>query len=863
VTTERIQILVTERGTRQVVRSIGSIGTTSDRAAGSVGTLQRAVATLGSALAIRQILRLSDAYIQVENRLRLVTGSTEDLVAVQNELFAVANRTRSSFEATAELYARVALSARNLGVTQREVLDFTEALNQAIILSGATAQEARNGVIQFAQGLASNRLAGDELRATLEQLPLVADIIARQFGVTRGALRELAAQGKITGQEILAAFGPEVQAELEASFANTIPTIEQSLTVLQNRLIRFLGELNRGTGVFSLLARATAFLADNFEFFGRFVLGAAVLPAIIGVTSALASLTIALFANPFTAIVSVLSIAIGLLVAFEDQILLNTDSLATLGDVAVSLGQEFLIAFQQVGGLIAELTGGVFQFGNTSQITLESVLRFAARTADGFVGTFVGAFFALGRVFQNLPKLIGSTTLAILNAIIGTIEGFLNVFVRVVNEIVLGSIISLNELIALANKASEALGQGPIASVISAKGFRIENLDVGRIENDLGGVAEGFSEAVLGGFREGFESVNGVQDLLDRALARAETRASTRQAEQAAAPQGNLDNFPSGETGDRDTLADIALRDRLQLLARENELVRESLGLTAEQRAVKEQLFEIEEQLRRKGVELTESQRAQIAASLEQNIALQTQVDILDRLQGPAQSARFEIDALTTLFDEGKISVAEFNAELRRLRTDELSGNQDVFSGFERGLISVQETISDFGAQAEQTLTNAFSGAEDALVSFVTTGQADFSGLVDSILADLTRLLARQALFALLGLGGGGGLSGAGGLGSFLFGGAFGGARAEGGPVRPDQAFLVGEQGPELFQPPTSGTIVPNGAMGGAPPQVNVQVVNVTDPNQVASAMAEPGVQERIVNVIRSNRTAVRTALGI
>lgn len=43
--------------------------------------------------------------------------------------------------------------------------------------------------------------------------------------------------------------------------------------------------------------------------------------------------------------------------------------------------------------------------------------------------------------------------------------------------------------------------------------------------------------------------------------------------------------------------------------------------------------------------------------------------------------------------------------------------------------------------------------------------------------------------------------------------GPFGGARAMGGPVLADTAYLVGEQGPELFVPNSSGTIVPNGAL--------------------------------------------------
>jgi phage-related minor tail protein len=40
--------------------------------------------------------------------------------------------------------------------------------------------------------------------------------------------------------------------------------------------------------------------------------------------------------------------------------------------------------------------------------------------------------------------------------------------------------------------------------------------------------------------------------------------------------------------------------------------------------------------------------------------------------------------------------------------------------------------------------------------------------------------------------------------------------RAEGGPVNAGGAYMVGEKGPELFVPSSSGSIVPNGAMGSS-----------------------------------------------
>jgi hypothetical protein len=62
----------------------------------------------------------------------------------------------------------------------------------------------------------------------------------------------------------------------------------------------------------------------------------------------------------------------------------------------------------------------------------------------------------------------------------------------------------------------------------------------------------------------------------------------------------------------------------------------------------------------------------------------------------------------------------------------------------------------------------------------------------------------------------------------------FGGARALGGPVAPGGSYLVGERGPELFTPSSSGNITPNGAMGGNTINITVQGA---DPNEVVRAL--------------------------
>jgi phage-related protein len=78
----------------------------------------------------------------------------------------------------------------------------------------------------------------------------------------------------------------------------------------------------------------------------------------------------------------------------------------------------------------------------------------------------------------------------------------------------------------------------------------------------------------------------------------------------------------------------------------------------------------------------------------------------------------------------------------------------------------------------------------------------------------------------------------------------FGGGRANGGPVTGGTSYVVGERGPELFVPNTSGTIIPNGGGGGG------STINLT----VNGAIDAEGTARTIVDVL--NRSFSRGTLG-
>lgn len=244
-----IRIIVDTGNARQELRVLDDglerVEKQERRTKRSTDALKQAFRALVGVIALREIVQASNTYNNLQNRIRLVTDSTAEFNLVQEELLQLAQRTRSPLEATGELYARVARSTEDLGVSQRQILQFTEAVNQSIQISGATAQEAAASTIQFAQGLAAGALRGDELRSVLEQNNRLARVIADEFGVGIGQLRDLGEAGELTADRIFEAVlraGPELQEE----FGQTEATLDQLLIKSRNFSTALIGAIDDG-----------------------------------------------------------------------------------------------------------------------------------------------------------------------------------------------------------------------------------------------------------------------------------------------------------------------------------------------------------------------------------------------------------------------------------------------------------------------------------------------------------------------------------------------------------------------------------------------------------------------------------------
>mgnify|MGYP000470402105 CR=1 FL=1 len=146
-----------------------------------------------------------------------------------------------------DLYFKVSQNADKLGISMTGVATVTETVAKTLALSGASTQGAEAAILQFGQALASGAIRGDEFNSVAENAPALMDALSRALGVTKGELRNLAAQGALTSDVLITAIQEQSQ-EVDKQFGKTATTIGQAFTKLTNSMMFFVGQLNEATG---------------------------------------------------------------------------------------------------------------------------------------------------------------------------------------------------------------------------------------------------------------------------------------------------------------------------------------------------------------------------------------------------------------------------------------------------------------------------------------------------------------------------------------------------------------------------------------------------------------------------------------
>lgn len=270
---------VDDKGTvklKDIKKRLKEVGTTLDDTTGAASRHGSALSSLGgklSALAgiyissqlIKNTIAQADAWKNAESRLRLATNSVSELTVAQQKLYAVAQESRVAFEGTAELYQRMSLSTKDLNVSQERLVALTDAVAKGMVVSGSSAQAADAAIVQLGQAFSANfQSVGQELASLREQAPRVYRAIIDGLGVTSAEFRKMAEEGELSSEMVIKAIESQ-RAAITSEYTQIEATVGQSMTVVSNALLKFIGEADKATGFTAWLGNAMRTAAKKVD----------------------------------------------------------------------------------------------------------------------------------------------------------------------------------------------------------------------------------------------------------------------------------------------------------------------------------------------------------------------------------------------------------------------------------------------------------------------------------------------------------------------------------------------------------------------------------------------------------------------
>lgn len=464
---------------------------------------------------VKGLLQMSDTLVSTTARLDMVNDGLQSTAALNNMIFASANRARGSYTEMSAMVSKLGLLAGDAFGSTQEIVAFAEQLNKQMAISGTSTMEGQAAMLQLTQAMASGVLRGEELNSILEQTPMIAQTIANYLGVNVGQMREMASEGAITADIVKNAMFAAAE-ETNAKFEEMPTSWNQVWTIFGNYATKALTPVLLGL----------SWVANNLEIIGPLVLGAGAAFAIFQVAANWTKIaTVATTA--YHGAVTLLSIGYGVLtgntaaasaatMVFNSALLASPITWVLMG-LALIVGALYagVAAYNHFTGASVSATGII---AGVMSMLGAHVYNTVAFMYNGF------AIFAnfIGNVFNNPVAAVkvlfydmAQTVLGYLLNIANGIEGLVNKIPGVTVDLTSGVESWINNLGAKSAAVKESSGWKEYFSPMEYKDYGSafsSGYDKG--SNFFSNIFGGGVGADLGNFSAGGASLGDINDKL-------------------------------------------------------------------------------------------------------------------------------------------------------------------------------------------------------------------------------------------------------------------------------------------------------------------------------------------------------------
>lgn len=264
---------------KKVISANNKLEKSNRRVAQSGVALGKAFKTLSAYLGVRELIKYSDEWTSIEAKLKLITKTDKERVALQEKLYNISKKTRQSMSGTTDLYQKLSLNTQALGLSANTRGSLTDLISKALTVGKGTPESNKALLLQFGQALGIGKFAGQDLKSIMQNNSYFASQIAKGLGVNVGDLPKMGSKGQLTSEMVLGAILKQ-RNEINRDFEKTPKTISEAMQVFSDSVGNFVNGLNQATKLSENLAKVLVIASDNIELIASGIL-TAFIPSII------------------------------------------------------------------------------------------------------------------------------------------------------------------------------------------------------------------------------------------------------------------------------------------------------------------------------------------------------------------------------------------------------------------------------------------------------------------------------------------------------------------------------------------------------------------------------------------------------
>lgn len=214
----------------------------------------KALGAIGIGFSLTQMNALAEEFNGINDQIRSATSSLGNQKDIQEKIMKSASDTKMSYADTAKTVSALVQENKELFGSVDEAIAFNDAVTKTFKVAGKSNEEIAGLMEAINKSFAKGKVDTETLNKLIEKCPEAVTYLNEQLGSTTDQLEQMVSDGKISLEDLKAAFVSNTE-EINAAFDNLDYNISDGLLYIRNKWGFWLDDINSSIGLTKTLAK--------------------------------------------------------------------------------------------------------------------------------------------------------------------------------------------------------------------------------------------------------------------------------------------------------------------------------------------------------------------------------------------------------------------------------------------------------------------------------------------------------------------------------------------------------------------------------------------------------------------------------